>query len=63
MKVCNAISDDSLQCNTSAMFISKRVNREAGDGLEIPVEYGFFLELGEQCSGQRHIKKNRKNCK
>ena len=30
MKVCNAVTDDSLQCNASAMFISKRVNRDAG---------------------------------
>ena len=53
MKVCNAITDDSLQCNTSAMFIGKRVNRDAGDGLEVPVEYGFFWS--QESGVLRHI--------
>ena len=29
-------------CSVSATVTSKRVNRGAGDGLEIPVEYRFF---------------------
>ena len=53
MKVWNAITDDSLQCNTSAMFIGKRVNRDAGDGLEVPVEYGFFWS--QESGVLRHI--------
>ena len=31
-------------CSISAVVIGKRVNRGAGDGLEIPVEYKFFRD-------------------
>ena len=58
MKICNGITDDSLQCNTSAMFISKRVNRDAGNGLEIPVEYGFFWSQESSVLGKDTYKKN-----
>ena len=44
MKVCNAVTDDSLQCNTSAMFISKRVNRDAGCPL-----YNMFAMCSFDC--------------
>ena len=60
MKVSDAISDDSLQCNRSAMFISKQVNRDAGMGLRFLLNTGFFGVRRAVFWAKTHIKRTEK---
>ena len=48
-------------CSISAVVIGKRVNRGAGDGLEIPVEYKFFGDATAVSWAENQIKKTEKN--
>ena len=48
-------------CSISAVVISKTVNRGAGDGLEIPVEYKFFGDARAVSWTENQIKKTEKN--
>ena len=43
--------------STSAVVIGKRVNRGAGDGLEIPVEYRFFGDKRAVSWTENQVKK------
>ena len=52
------ISYRFLDYSTSAMVIGKQVNLDAGDGLEIPVEYGFFWRKGKGVPGRDTYKRN-----
>ena len=44
-------------CSISTVVIGKRVNRGAGDGLEIPVEYKFFGDARAVSWADNQIKK------
>ena len=48
-------------CSISAVVIGKRVNRGAGDGLEIPVEYKFFGDARATSWAENQMKKAEKN--
>ena len=50
-----------LFCTISAVVIGKRVNRGAGDGLKIPVEYKFFGDARAVSWAENQIKKTEKN--
>ena len=48
-------------CSILEVVIGKRVNRGAGDGLEIPVEYKFFGDARAISWAENQIKKIEKN--
>ena len=48
-------------CSISTAVIGKRVNRGAGNGLEIPVEYKFFGDARAVSWAENQIKKTEKN--
>ena len=48
-------------CSILAVVIGKRVNRGAGDGFEIPVEYKFFGDARAVSWAENQIKKSEKN--
>ena len=48
-------------CSISAIVIGKRVNRSAGDGLEIPVECKFFGDARAVSWAENQIKNTKEN--
>ena len=48
-------------CSISAVVIGKRVNRGAGDGLEITVEYKFFGDARAVSWAENQMKKTEEN--